>query len=156
MTTKTRTDQNLSVYLQIMEWPHSEYDPNSSADANAQHMMHLLEGYRAFMTGEEDPPFSPGSARDFSWKAGFAKAKEDERRPPVWKTTDPRSELIDRKYAAIVILRPHPKGRGKLEAGTGHAEMKHGWHVSTSFESRPMVSDDPWDPAWLWTLTPLA
>lgn len=72
---------------------------------------------------------------------------------PEWRSTDPRHDLVDRKWARIVILRPHPNGRG-WEAGTGHVEMKHGWHVSTSFAEKPMVGDEAWDAAWLWTEEP--
>lgn len=69
-----------------------------------------------------------------------------------WRSSDPRNDLINRKWASIVILRPHPNGQG-WDAGTGHVEMKHGWHVATSFAEKPMVTDD-WDAAWCWTLAP--
>lgn len=70
-----------------------------------------------------------------------------------WNPSDPRVVLVDRKWAAIILLRPHPTGKTRWEAGTGHAEMKHGWHVSTSFESRPMISDE-WPEGWLWAFAP--
>lgn len=71
-----------------------------------------------------------------------------------WQSTDPRHELSGRKWARIVILRPNPKGFG-WEAGMGHVEMKHGWHVSTSFAEKPHVGgEDTWDPTWLWIEAP--
>lgn len=74
--------------------------------------------------------------------------------PVEWKNTDPRHDLVGRKWASIIILRPHPQGGPRWDAGTGHVEMKHGWHISTSFEERRMISDESWDPAWRWTLAP--
>lgn len=61
------------------EWPRSEYDGEASADANCQHQMYMLEGYRAYVLGgETDTGYSPGSARDISWKAGYAQAEKDQ------------------------------------------------------------------------------
>jgi hypothetical protein len=88
------------------EWPRSEYDPSALSDANTQHMMTMLEGYRARVlclrlvaactecagTGRlpganpigcgacgsgVESPYHPGGARDFSWRAGYAQAEKD-------------------------------------------------------------------------------
>ncbi len=42
-------------------------------------MMYMLEGYRARVLdgGDADPPYSPGGARDLSWRTGYAKAGAD-------------------------------------------------------------------------------
>jgi len=56
----------------------TELDPNLSADANLQHLQHLFEGYRACIRGgEKECPYSPGSARQFSWSSGWRRAHED-------------------------------------------------------------------------------
>ncbi len=70
-----------------------------------------------------------------------------------WKASDPRVELIDQNQAVLVLLRPHPNGQTRWEAGTGFAEMKHGWQVLTSFENCPSVSE-VWPEGWLWILAP--
>jgi hypothetical protein len=74
------------------------------------------------------------------------------KQPPVpeWRSSDPRNDLVDRKRASIVILRPSLTGHH--DAGTGHCEMKHGWHIS--FTGEPGRILENWDPAWLWVLAP--
>jgi hypothetical protein len=53
-------------------------EPSCSADNNLQHLIYLLAGYRAFITNDEElQPYSPGSARQISFKEGIAMAKED-------------------------------------------------------------------------------
>jgi len=69
-----------------------------------------------------------------------------------WKTGDPREALVGRKHASIVILRPNRRGGKSWEAGTAHVEMKHGWHIHTSFDDHTSI--DKWDPDWRWTLAP--
>lgn len=75
---------------------------------------------------------------------------------PEWRNSDPRIDFIDLKRITIVILRPSAKGNGVLEAGIGHAEMKHGWSVITSFDDghRMIGEDDKWDTAWMWIPAP--
>ena len=73
---------------------------------------------------------------------------------PEWRNSDPRLDFIDRKRVSIIILRPHHSG-GHFEAGTGQAEMKHGWSILTSFENHSAVlENDSWDPAWFWVQAP--
>lgn len=53
-------------------------NPSCSDDANLQHLIHLLAGYRAFVTNDEETqPYAPGSARQFSFDHGIAMAKAD-------------------------------------------------------------------------------
>jgi hypothetical protein len=71
---------------------------------------------------------------------------------PEWRNTNPLHDLVDRKRATIVILRPSLKGH--YEATVGYCEMKHGWSISIDFSGeRPRTIED-WDPAWLWCLAP--
>lgn len=72
----------------------------------------------------------------------------------MWRHTDPRDTLYERKRAEIVILRPAASGRG-WEAGTAYVEMYQGWCVLTSFENHPVIGEgDRWDPLWQWALGP--
>jgi len=48
-----------------------------SADANLQHVLHMFEGYRDKTKGKTDCPYSPGSAREYSWKQGQEIAYKD-------------------------------------------------------------------------------
>lgn len=70
----------------------------------------------------------------------------------IWYSTDPRVELIDRKRADLVLLRPSSSGFG-WEAGMGQAEMKHGWVIFTSFKECGGSVDD-WCTDWRWALAP--
>lgn len=54
-------------------------DPTCSLGANLSHLVHVFEGYRAAITqDEETQPYSPGSARDFSFRLGYALALKDQ------------------------------------------------------------------------------
>ena len=60
-------------------------DPSCGADANLQHTLHWIEGYRAHVGLHADPdadvcPYSKGSARCASWMAGNGQAKLDMRK----------------------------------------------------------------------------
>jgi hypothetical protein len=72
---------------------------------------------------------------------------------PEWRNTNPLHDLVDRKAAIIVILRPALEGH-HYDAGTGYCEMKHGWSVHLSFLGEPGRIIEEWDPAWLWCLAP--
>ena len=72
---------------------------------------------------------------------------------PEWRSTNPLDDLVDRKRANIVILRPALTG-GHYIAGMGYCEMKHGWHVALSFAGEHAGFIEKWDPAWLWCLAP--
>lgn len=69
----------------MTDFPHSEYDPGASHDANCQHMRYMLEGYRAAVLNPSTDylnvsfmrPYSPGSARDISWSTGCKQALID-------------------------------------------------------------------------------
>ena len=52
-------------------------DNTCSKDSNLQHILHVFEGYRETILGEPDCPYSPDSAREFSWSLGSQLAKED-------------------------------------------------------------------------------
>jgi hypothetical protein len=52
-------------------------DSNCGKDANLQHLKHWAEGYRAYILGEFDRMYSPGSARDVSYQMGQEQAKKD-------------------------------------------------------------------------------
>jgi len=68
----------LERVFSMSEFPHNEYDPTCGADANCQHMRYMLEGYRAYVLDPYDvSPYSPGGARDVSWKKGFEQAGKD-------------------------------------------------------------------------------
>lgn len=56
---------------------HGKKKPVVSTDSQLQHMKHKFEGYRANIMGEYDCPFSPGSARAYSWNEGFKQATDD-------------------------------------------------------------------------------
>lgn len=71
----------------------------------------------------------------------------------TWQNTDPRSVLINRGSANIIIVRPPQHGGRTWEAGFGTVEMKHGWFISTSFDT-PTSYVETWDPAWKWILAP--
>ena len=52
----------------------------SDVSINLTHLQHVFEGYRAAcLYGFEDldSPYSPGSARDWSWQRGAAWARKD-------------------------------------------------------------------------------
>ena len=54
------------------------YDPACGADANCQHALHVLEGYRAIvLSSTSDNPYSPGGPRHFSWDVGRKMASAD-------------------------------------------------------------------------------
>ena len=55
------------------------YDAVASADANVQHLLHFIEGYRAVLTEGITPecPYSPGSAHAASWEAGWQLGDKD-------------------------------------------------------------------------------
>jgi hypothetical protein len=72
---------------------------------------------------------------------------------PEWRNSDPLSDLVDRKRANIVILRPDVHG-DRMEAGIGICEMKHGWHVTVMFGAERRVIET-WDPSWFWVLAPM-
>jgi hypothetical protein len=57
---------------------------------------------------------------------------------PEWRSSDPLCDLVDRKSADIVILRPSIKG-GHYDAGMGYCEMKHGWHVHAFFGEESLL-----------------
>lgn len=61
------------------KFPFNQYDVKYSGDANAQHLLYLLEGYRAaVLLGDiGNNPYSPGSARSNSWEIGFKQAEID-------------------------------------------------------------------------------
>jgi hypothetical protein len=61
----------------MIGFPFSEYDKECSVDSNCMHMMYMLEGYRCYVFGDREPPYSPGSPRDVSWKIGYEQAKKD-------------------------------------------------------------------------------
>jgi hypothetical protein len=53
-------------------------NPDCCADSNKQHLIHLLAGYRAFVTNDEETrPYAPGSARQVSFEEGIKMAKAD-------------------------------------------------------------------------------
>ena len=79
--------------------------------------------------------------------------KDDHSSDPMWHSTDPLHDLVGRKRANIIILRPSLTGH-HYDAGTGYCEMKHGWHVATSFTGEESRIIDKWDQAWLWCLSP--
>ncbi len=64
---------------------------------------------------------------------------------PEWRSSDPLHDLMDRKRANIVILRPSATGHG-YDAGTAYCEMKHGWHISADFAGEPPRIIERWDP----------
>lgn len=48
------------------------------ADSAIQHLAHLLEGYRERILSEKpESPYSPGSARRYSWDVGVTMAERD-------------------------------------------------------------------------------
>lgn len=51
------------------------------ADSHFQHLKHFFAGYRSAITGTagetDDSPHSPDSARDTSWRMGFAQGLKD-------------------------------------------------------------------------------
>lgn len=56
-------------------------DPTCGNDANLQHLIHWVEGYRAVILNEhlDGSPCSPESARDVSWRQGVAQAIADKK-----------------------------------------------------------------------------
>jgi len=50
-------------------------------DAEAQHMKFTFEGYRSYVAmsaeAEDESPYSPDGARDFSWREGYRMARQD-------------------------------------------------------------------------------
>lgn len=48
----------------------------ANTDSQLQHMTHMLDGYRGFVTGECNP-FSSNSASGNSWQDGWDQAKND-------------------------------------------------------------------------------
>jgi len=70
----------------------------------------------------------------------------------IWQNTDPRQHF--NKRGKIIILMPHPNGRGWLSA-TGEIDVKEMYNVFTSFIEHPMIdADENWPEHWLWTLAP--
>lgn len=61
----------------MKEFPFSEIDPHCFVSDNLDHILYTFEGYRSYVMGNREPPYSPGSARDVSWKIGYEKAKKD-------------------------------------------------------------------------------
>ena len=55
----------------------SYLDSACSKGSNLQHLLHIFEGYRETILGEPDCPYSPDSAREFSWSLGSQLAKKD-------------------------------------------------------------------------------
>ncbi len=53
------------------------FDPECGLDANLQHALHWLEGYRARILNLDDDPYSPGSACDVSFQLGYRQAELD-------------------------------------------------------------------------------
>lgn len=54
-----------------------QLDATCSADANLQHLLHMFEGYRDRIKGDTDCPYTPGSAREYSWARGQEIASKD-------------------------------------------------------------------------------
>ena len=53
-------------------------DERCGSDANLQHLRYMFEGYRKRIWGEHhDRVYSPGSAKDVSYKMGVELAKKD-------------------------------------------------------------------------------
>ena len=52
-----------------------EFDRSCGTDANYQHLKHHYLGFVGFLLHGSNP-FSPGSARAISWKAGYAAAEK--------------------------------------------------------------------------------
>lgn len=66
----------------MKEFPFDQIDPQCSVGANLDHTLYVFEGYRTCVLGDEDyyeeySPYSPGSARDVSWKIGYKQAMKD-------------------------------------------------------------------------------
>jgi len=66
----------------MKEFPFNEIDPTCFVGANLDHILYTFEGYRACAMKDENysenySPYSPGGARDYSWKIGYAQAKKD-------------------------------------------------------------------------------
>lgn len=55
------------------------YERECGADANYQHLKHVFEGYRAYMStlGKVTCPHVSGGAQAFSWNMGVDLAKDD-------------------------------------------------------------------------------
>lgn len=58
-------------------FPFDQLDPSCFVGSNLDHILYTFEGYRAYIIGDREPPYSPGSARDVSWKTGYEQAKQD-------------------------------------------------------------------------------
>lgn len=59
-------------------FPKDQINADIPPDANLQHMLYLFEGYRArVLNSESRCPYSPGSAREWSWCLGWMHASED-------------------------------------------------------------------------------
>lgn len=54
-------------------------DEDASIDARFQHLKHFFRGYRDFVNGASPftSPYSPGGARNRSWKMGACLAHND-------------------------------------------------------------------------------
>lgn len=55
-------------------------DTTVSADSNLQHVLYVFEGYRSMMLNHPFEPvseYSPGAARDVSFRAGVKLAMKD-------------------------------------------------------------------------------
>lgn len=64
--------------MSTKEFPHSEVDKTAPDWANVEHLRHVFEGYRTIVLGgDESCPYSPGSARNLSWKIGEEQARKD-------------------------------------------------------------------------------
>ena len=55
-------------------------DKRYPVDTRLQHAIHVFAGYRAYLYDDEGNYYSPGSARDASFKEGRRMAEEDLRR----------------------------------------------------------------------------
>ena len=69
---KTPAIQNISQEVE------QQINHKCSLDSNLQHLKYMLIGYRDYiLTKDEYSRYSPGSARDISWRIGLDMAKED-------------------------------------------------------------------------------
>lgn len=55
----------------------NQIDKDTSDDVNLQHLLHMFEGYRDWCLADRTSPYSPDSARDFSWKMDSELAYND-------------------------------------------------------------------------------
>ena len=68
---------------ELLDQIDGQLDYSCHLDSNIQHLRHMLEGYRAHIRGVDDAegcPYSPGSARAYSWNLGVEWAIADQTR----------------------------------------------------------------------------